>query len=259
MARSQDKHSVVKKAYGSLAKRGASCCSTKASSCCSAPAGEQPVPESDLGLSCGDPVAFSQVREGDVVLDLGSGAGKDVFIAAQKVGPKGKAIGIDMTPEMLDLARRNAELFRQRTGLKNVEFRKGTIEKLPVPRSSVDLIISNCVINLSPNKLKVFKEAFRVLKGNGRMVVSDIVLNRELPASAKRSKDLYVGCIAGALLREEYLRAIRKAGFTTVAVLNDHTFESRGMKEERKSEVGRVLEGAAASITVLATKWRREG
>ena len=254
MARNQQKHAVVKKAYGSLAKRGGSCCSSSGSSCCAPPAPGRPVPEADLGLSCGDPVAFSQIREGDVVLDLGSGAGKDVFIAAEKVGPKGKAIGVDMTPEMLDLARKNAELYRKRTGLNNVEFREGTIEKLPMPKSSVDLIISNCVINLSPNKPKVFKEAFRVLRRNGRMVVSDIVLNRELPASAKRSTDLYVGCIAGALLREEYLRAIRKAGFTTVAVLNDRTFARRTAREARESEVGKMLEGAAASITVLATK-----
>jgi ubiquinone/menaquinone biosynthesis C-methylase UbiE len=250
----QNKHTIVKKAYGSLAQRGGSCCSPAATSCCNASAPGRPVPEADLGLSCGDPVAFSQIQPGDVVLDLGSGAGKDVFIAAEKAGPKGKAIGVDMTPEMLDLARRNAELYRKRTGLKNVEFREGTIEKLPLPKSSVDLIISNCVINLSPHKLKVFKEAYRVLKRNGRMVVSDIVLNRALPASAKSSKDLYVGCIAGAMLREEYLRAIRKAGFTTVAVLNDHTFASRAAGESGASEVMAMLEGAAASITILATK-----
>ena len=249
MARSKSKHAMVKQAYGSLAKRGASCCAPAATSCCNPPApphSKRGVPEADLGLSCGDPVAFSQIREGDVVLDLGSGAGKDVFIAAEKVGPKGKVIGVDMTPEMLDLARRNAELYRKRTGLKNVEFREGTIEKLPLPKSSADLIISNCVINLSPNKPRVFKEAFRVLKRDGRMVVSDIVLNRALSPSAQKSKDLYFGCIAGAMLREEYLRAIRKAGFTTVAVLSDRTYGD--------AQPGERLHGAAASITVLATK-----
>jgi len=250
-------HDLVRKAYGEVVRKQSSCCGPK-TSCCNDTAftvPDHPVPEAELGLSCGNPVALSHLKEGDVVLDLGSGAGKDVFLAAQKVGDAGRAIGVDMTPEMLALARKNAVKFRATTGLANVEFRKGKIEALPAENASVDVAISNCVINLSPDKPQVFREVFRVLKAGGRMIVSDIVLNRPLPESAKSDANLYASCIAGALLREEYLDAIRRAGFDRVELLSDDTYSARQVGGDPiTAEAGTMLEGVAASITVLAQK-----
>jgi len=258
MATEKNTHDLVKKAYGDVARKQSSCCGP-GSSCCddSKPytVADHPVPEAELGLSCGNPVAFSRLRSGDVVLDLGSGAGKDVFLAAQKVGDAGRVIGVDMTPEMLALARKNAVKFFATTGLSNVEFREGPIEELPLQDASVDVVISNCVINLSPDKRQVFREAFRVLRHGGRMIVSDIVLNRPLPESAKNDADLYAACIAGALLREEYLDAIRRAGFARVELLSDHTYTTKQVGGDPiTAEVGATLDGVAASITVLAQK-----
>lgn len=175
----------------------------------------------DLGLGCGNPTAFAFLKEGDVVLDLGSGAGIDCFLAAQKVGKTGKVIGIDMTPSMVQKANENAKS----DGYENVEFRLGEIENLPVDDRSIDVIISNCVINLVPNKHKAFQEAFRVLKPGGRLMISDIVLQRELPAFIKTSMEAYAGCIAGAVLRNEYLDAIKKAGFTEIEIVKDNVFD----------------------------------
>jgi SAM-dependent methyltransferase len=249
---------LVRKAYGDIARQRSSCCGPSRS-CCSDKkpytVAAHPVPESELGLSCGDPVAFGYINEGDVVLDLGSGAGKDVFLAAQAVGAAGKVIGVDMTPEMLELARKNAARFFETTGLRNVEFHEGTIEAVPVEDASVDVVISNCVINLSPDKSKVFREVHRVLRPGGRMVVSDIVLNRPLPESARSDADLYTACIAGALLREEYLHAIRDAGFEQVDLLSDHTYAaSKACDDPITGPVTDALEGVAASITVLARR-----
>ena len=256
MADPRKTHDLVKKAYGAVAKKQASCCDAKAlESCCSGGGGEQKVPEADLGLSCGNPVAFSEIKPGDVVVDLGSGAGRDVFLAAEKVGPVGRAIGVDMTPEMLRLARQNAMKFEVRTGLANVEFRQGLIETLPIDDASVDLVISNCVINLSPDKPQVFREVYRVLRPGGRMVVSDIVLNRPLPDAAKDNEDLYTACIAGALLREDYLRAIRGAGFQTVKVLKDVTYDPSGAGGDPvTSGVAAALAGVASSVTIMAVR-----
>ena len=257
MSNAGDTHDLVKKAYGEVARQQTSCCGPKAS-CCNDTAytvPDHPVPEAELGLSCGNPLAFSHLKKGDVVLDLGSGAGKDVFLAAQKVGDAGRAIGVDMTPEMLSLARKNAVKFFAATGLANVEFREGHIENLSVDDASVDVVISNCVINLSPDKPQVFREVFRVLKPGGRMIVSDIVLNRPLPETAKTDANLYAACIAGALLREEYLDAIRRAGFARVELLNDHTYSTAQVGGDPiTAEVGTSLDGVAASITVLAQK-----
>ena len=175
------------------------------------------VPEANLGLGCGNPTAIGEIKEGDVVLDLGSGAGFDCFLAAKKVGASGKVIGVDMTEEMVDKAKKNAEQY----GYKNVEFRFGDIENLPVDDSSIDIIISNCVINLAPDKLKVFKEAYRVLKTDGRMYVSDIVLLEELTEEQKNDEDLVAGCVGGALLKEDYLRIIRDAGLNYKIISED--------------------------------------
>jgi len=244
---SNDVHSLVREAYGDVAKKQSSCCS--GSSCCgSAP---KAASEGDLGLSCGDPVTFSCLKPGDIVLDLGSGAGKDVFLAARKVGDKGRVIGVDMTPEMLSLARKNAT----KLGLGNVEFREGTIEELPVDDAAVDIVISNCVINLSPDKPKVFREAFRVLKAGGRLVVSDIVLEKALPPKLKADKDLYAACISGALLRDDYLKAIRDAGFKTIDILADHVYQASPIQGDPiTGESADALAGVAASITILAHK-----
>jgi len=171
----------------------------------------------NLGLGCGNPTALASLRAGDVVLDLGAGAGFDAFIAAAAVGPTGRVIGVDMTPEMVAKARDNA----QRAGAANVEFRQGLIEALPVDDASVDVVISNCVINLSPEKDRVFREAFRVLRPGGRLMVSDIVLDAPLPDALRTSVEAYVGCIAGAVLRADYLRTIREAGFHDVAVVQE--------------------------------------
>jgi len=222
-----EKKEVIKKKYQEIAILGGSCCS--GSSCCgnSSPvdlskslgyseSDVQAVPDANLGLGCGNPTAFAELKPGNVVLDLGSGGGFDCFLAAQKVGSSGKVIGVDMTPEMVKKAQANA----QKYGYLNVEFRHGDIEDLPVEDSSVDIIISNCVINLAPDKEKVFREAFRVLKPEGRMYISDMVLLDELPEELKNDSGLLAGCIAGAVLKEEYLRLLKKAGFS-VEILNE--------------------------------------
>jgi len=165
--------------------------------------------EANLGLGCGNPIALAKIKKGDIVLDLGSGAGFDSFLALKKVGRSGKVIGIDMTEEMVNKAKDLAIKY----GYKNVEFHLGDIENLPVEDESIDIIISNCVINLAPNKLKVFKESYRVLKPEGKMYVSDIVLLEELTVEQRSNEELIAGCVGGALLKEEYLKIINDAGF----------------------------------------------
>ena len=183
----------------------------------------QAVPDANLGLGCGNPTAFAELKPGDIVLDLGSGAGFDCFLAAQRVGSSGKVIGVDMTPEMIEKAQANALKY----GYLNVEFRYGDIEALPVDDRSVDVVISNCVINLAPDKEKVFREAFRVLKPEGRMYVSDMVLLAELPEDLKNDKDLLAGCVAGAVLKEEYLGLLKKAGFSVEILAEDSDISKR--------------------------------
>jgi arsenite methyltransferase len=233
---SNDVKTSVREHYASIARGNTSCCGTaaKLSSCCGDPqpitvskavgysdAEMQAVPEgSNLGLGCGNPLAFAALKAGDVVVDLGSGAGFDCFLAAQRVGPGGQVIGVDMTHEMLARARDNAA----RDGVANVEFRLGEIENLPVADHTADMVISNCVINLSTDKPRVFREALRVLKAGGRLMVSDLVLTRPLPDSVKRSVEAYAGCIAGALQKDDYLAAIRDAGFADVQVLAESTY-----------------------------------
>ena len=174
----------------------------------------------NLGLGCGNPLALAGVRTGEAVVDLGSGAGIDAILAARSVGPAGRVIGVDMTDAMLDKARANVAA----VGLANVEFRKGYIEALPLDDASADVLISNCVINLSPDKPAVFAEAFRVLRPGGRLAVSDLVLARELPPQVRNQVEAYVGCVAGAMLRDDYLAAIRAAGFATVEVVAESSY-----------------------------------
>lgn len=232
---------IVKEGYAKIAKAGSSCCAGP--SCCSGTSLAETisknvgyrdnelkaVPEgANLGLGCGNPVALASLKEGETVLDLGSGAGFDCFLAANRVGSKGKVIGIDMTPEMVEKAKQNAKKGKY----SNVEFKLGEIENLPIADNSVDIIISNCVINLSPDKQKVFQEAFRVLKQNGRLMVSDLVLRKELPDVVKNSIEAYIGCLSGAILKEEYLKYIHEAGFSKINVINETSFPLEDMTND---------------------------
>ena len=222
---------AVKKKYGEIAKGEVSSCGC--GSCCStandtAAQFSREIGYSDaemhavqdganLGLGCGNPLAFSALKEGDVVLDLGSGAGFDAFLAAPRVGKTGRVIGVDMTPEMIAKARANAKV----GGYGNVEFLLGDVEALPLPDCSVDVAISNCVINLVPEKEKVFRELNRVLRPGGRFMISDLVLLKELPEQVRTSVEAYVGCVAGAILKDQYLETIRSAGFEDVRVVDE--------------------------------------
>lgn len=187
----------------------------------------------NMGLSCGNPTATAHLREGEVVVDLGSGGGLDVFLAATKVGPSGRAIGIDMTPEMIELARRNAA--KHEGGAKNVEFHQAMIDDLPLPDSTVDCVISNCVINLAPDKKAVFREVARVLKPGGRLAVSDIALKRPLPPEIGADIMAYVGCIAGAISIEEYKQGLIDAGFSEVVIVDSGSDLNAYAKVENQS------------------------
>jgi arsenite methyltransferase len=220
---------AVREGYGRIATKGTSCCTPLTSCCKGAPQdmgkkigyGDDElasVPEgANLGLGCGNPVAMASLKSGETVLDLGSGAGFDCFLASKKVGEKGKVIGVDMTHEMLEKARGNA----RKGNYTNVEFRLGEIENLPAADNSVDVIISNCVINLTPDKNRVFMEAFRVLRPGGRLMVSDLVLLKELPQVLKNPVESYIGCLSGAIMKEEYLKAIKGAGFKDVGIIDE--------------------------------------
>jgi SAM-dependent methyltransferase len=214
---------IVRDAYGKIAKGKQDCgcgtCGPQAKTFAESIGYSQEelkvIPaEANLGLSCGNPTALANLRQGEVVLDLGSGAGFDCFLAASKVGPTGKVIGVDMTPEMIEKARDNAE----KDGVENVEFRLGEIENLPVADGSVDVVISNCVINLSADKPKVFREIYRVLKPGGRIAISDIALKRELPKKIQESIAAYIGCVAGAILIEEYKKMVETSGLKGVKI-----------------------------------------
>lgn len=249
---------IVRDGYAKAVTQKISCCSTN--SCCGgtdqaktisktvgySDAEMNAVPEgANLGFGCGNPVAITSLKEGDIVLDLGSGAGFDAFLAAQKIGKSGRVIGVDMTPEMVEKARANA----QKGNYKNVEFRLGEIEKLPVEDSSVDVIISNCVINLSPAKEEVFKDAHRVLKSGGRLMVSDLVLAKDLPKEIKDSIEAYVGCLAGAIKKDKYLKFITMAGFKDVKVISESSYPVDAMFNNLKG-----AQDAVVSIKVSAVK-----
>jgi arsenite methyltransferase len=268
---SQDLKAVVREKYGEAAVRASSgqkgvCCGT---SCCGSEASDpitrdlydavtaSSLPEAALlaSLGCGNPTGLAELREGEVVLDLGSGGGIDVLLSAKRVGPAGKAYGLDMTDEMLSLARRNAE----EAGADNVEFLKGDIENIPLPDASVDVIISNCVINLSGDKARVLREAFRVLKPGGRFAVSDVVVRGEIPADVRRSLELWVGCVAGALEEREFERLLLEAGFEDPGLEPTRIYEpedARSILEEAGLDVeafAAAVEGRLMSAFVRAT------
>jgi len=243
----------VKKRYANIANEGSSCCSScksfgksivKQSKSIGYSEEElQSVPkDSIMGLGCGNPTAITEISDGDTVLDLGSGAGIDVFLAARKVGKKGHVIGVDMTQEMI----KKGQKIAREQGIKNVEFRLGEIENLPIENDSIDVIISNCVINLSPNKLKTFKEAYRVLKHGGRIMVSDLITKGSLPKDIRKSFDAWSGCIAGALEKNEYINTVKKAGFCKIEVASEYDYSELGLDQR--------LKGKIASICLKAIK-----
>jgi len=259
IAPAADPRAVVREKYGAVAQGGSCGCG-----CCAAEADDAQalaalgytdeqraaIPEgADLGLGCGNPLAHAQLVAGETVLDLGSGGGIDCFLAAREVGPKGHVIGVDMTSAMIERARGNLA----KVNAPNVEFRLGEIEHLPVADASVDAIISNCVVNLSPDKPQVFREALRVLKPGGRLVVSDLVLTRPLADDLRRNVDLYVGCVAGASQKDEYLQLMRDAGFRDVSILEERGY-AVGLTNLPAGSPEREAFSAVVSVKVRAIK-----
>lgn len=262
---------LVKQKYGQIASQEKE---QNQSSCCGSGSCSQEVetimaddysqlegynPDADLGLGCGLPTQFAKIKRGDVVIDLGSGAGNDVFIAQHETGDSGRVIGIDFTPAMIERARQNAAV----RGLKNVEFREGDIENMPVAGNSADVIVSNCVLNLVPNKTQVFKEIYRVLKPAGHFSISDIVLEGELPDEIKKAAEMYVGCVAGAIQKKTYLELIEETGFTTITVQKDKSIVIpddilRQYLTAQQIDLLRNSATSIKSITVYAEK-PREG
>ncbi len=236
---------AVRERYGQMACQSTSCCSPVRRPGHAERLYSQeeisglPQSVTDVVAGCGNPTALASLKEGEVVLDLGSGGGIDCFLAANAVGQSGRVIGVDMTPEMIQLARDNAEKMQ----VTNVEFRLGEIENLPVADNSVDIVISNCVINLSPDKARVFKEAYRALRPGGRVVVSDIVLLKELPKAVKNDMTAWAGCVAGASKKEEYLATIAAAGFKDVEIISEVTSARTG-----------ELAGTISSVKISAVK-----
>jgi arsenite methyltransferase len=275
---SENIREIVKEKYGEAAKRAtsgerSSCCGTSpASSNCGcdpitsnlyAEAESSTIPEAALraSLGCGNPTALAQLQPGEVVLDLGSGGGIDVLLSARRVGPSGKAYGLDMTDEMLALAEEN----KLKSGLTNVEFLRGEIENIPLPENSVDVILSNCVINLSADKDRVLREAFRVLKPGGRFAVSDVAVRGEVPAEIRRSMELWVGCVAGALRDVEYQQKLEAAGFESVEIEPTRIYKLEDAKEFLKSTgidaeaIAAEVEGKFASAFIRARKPAKSG
>ncbi|GJG86906.1 arsenite S-adenosylmethyltransferase [Gemmatimonadetes bacterium T265] len=272
--------STVRERYGKAALRvaegqesAASCCGP-VNSCCGGDAfagtvdpitsnlyatgqtDELPAAAVLASLGCGNPTALAELREGETVLDLGSGGGIDVLLSARRVGPTGKAYGLDMTDEMLALARRN----QAEAGVANVEFLKGQIEQIPLPDASVDVVISNCVVNLSGDKARVLREAFRVLKPGGRFAVSDVVVQGTLPAELKRSMELWVGCVAGALEDAEFVRLLTKAGFEEPSVEMTRTYDvedARAFLANAGVDVDRAAREVAGRVGAAFVRARR--
>ena len=268
--------SAVRERYAGFVTQNQSCCGPQSSCGCASegssslqlgydPKDLAAAPEgANLGLGCGNPVALASLKPGEIVLDLGSGAGFDAFIAARQVGTEGRVIGVDMTPEMIE----RASGLANKHGYANVEFRLGDIEALPVADASVDVIISNCVVNLAPDKAQAFREAFRVLKPGGRLQISDLVLERPLPPSLRADLDAYAACLSGALLKDDYLAAIRVAGFEGVSVAGERRFgldflspDLLAVAQRRYPDLGReelaAMAGTVISLQVEATKAAR--
>ncbi|MCB1175189.1 MAG: arsenite methyltransferase [Leptospiraceae bacterium] len=258
---------IVQEKYGAIAdqdkdQNAASCCGATPTSNkiynimmddYSAVAGYNP--DADLGLGCGLPTAFAQIKTGDTVIDLGSGAGNDCFVARHETGPTGKVIGIDFTDQMIAKARANAD----KLGLNNVEFRQGDIEKMPVTASSADVVISNCVLNLVPNKRAVISEIFRVLKPGAHFSISDIVLVGELPEALRQDATMYAGCVAGAVQKDEYLEIIAAAGFASIQIQKEKPIELPADILEKYLRPAEIREFQTSrlgifSITVYAVK-----
>jgi SAM-dependent methyltransferase len=268
--REEEVRKMVRKGYAEVAKKTSCCCGEPETSERIGYTNRigytkrelESVPEgADMSLGCGNPVALASLQNDETVIDLGSGGGLDCFLAAGKVGENGKVIGVDMTPEMIDKARQNLRKSKH----KNVEFRLGEIENLPAADNTADVVISNCVINLSPNKERVFKEAFRVLKPGGRLMVSDIVLLGELPEKVKKNAQAYLGCVAGAVMKDKYLKTVKNAGFKDVDVMDEKHMPVEIVTEDPstreiikkvklKPEEAKSLANQIASITVCAVK-----
>ncbi|NWF82363.1 MAG: arsenite methyltransferase [Bryobacteraceae bacterium] len=271
----QNVKEVVKEKYGQAALRvasgtGSACCGAAPSSCCGSESVDpitsglydelqkSELPETAVlaSLGCGNPTALAELKPGEVVLDLGSGGGIDVLLSARRVGPAGKAYGLDMTDEMLALAREN----QRKAGVQNVEFLKGEIEHIPLPDNSVDVIISNCVINLSADKDRVLAEAFRVLKPGGRFAVSDVVVRGEIPSNIRRNVELWVGCIAGALEETEYISKLAQAGFTAIEVEPTRVYHVEDAREFLTAEgidvdaIAPMVDGKFMSAFIRARK-----
>ena len=257
MSENEDIRTVVREKYGEIAEGRRSGCG------CGGDCGgdvliqlgytaeqQAALPEgADLGLGCGNPLAHAALKPGETVLDLGSGAGVDCFLAARETGPAGRVIGVDMTPSMLEKARANAA----KAGATNVEFRLGEIEHLPLADATVDCVISNCVVNLSPDKPQVFRVAYRVLKPGGRVLLSDLVLTRPLSPALRQDVALYVGCVAGAAMKDDYLDMIRGAGFAEVAVVEERAYTG-GLETLAAGSPEREAFASVVSVKVRARK-----
>ena len=271
MTISNDVKDAVREKYGEAARRvrsgqGKGCCGDRgASDCCDpitsnlydiAEAGEVPAAALQASLGCGNPTALAELKAGETVLDLGSGGGIDVLLSAKRVGPTGMAYGLDMTDEMLALAEEN----RRRSGLSNVRFLKGEIENIPLPDASVDVVISNCVINLSGDKDRVLREAFRVLRPGGRFAVSDVVVRGEMPAAIRRSMELWTGCVAGALSDADYTSKLQAAGFADIDIEVTRVYGADDAKAFLAAEgldgdaIAKEVDGKFASAFVRAVK-----
>jgi SAM-dependent methyltransferase len=263
MTNAEEMKSIVKSKYQEIAQQSSSCCGSQCG--CSSPEAEVMadsyeglpgyVPEADLGLGCGIPTEIAGIREGHVVLDLGSGAGNDVFVARRSVGSSGRVIGVDMTEAMVNRANDN----KRKLGYTNVEFRLGDIEHLPVDSESVDVVLSNCVLNLVPNKSKAFSEIFRVLKPGGHFSISDIVITKNLPAQLQTAAEMIAGCVAGAMIEEEYLATIKAAGFARATVKKEkviHLTDAALSPYLGDKEIAQYREsgGAIKSLTVYGEK-----
>jgi ubiquinone/menaquinone biosynthesis C-methylase UbiE len=236
--REEDIRKRVREGYARIAENQACCCGSNKADETSRKIGYtedeiQSVPEgANMNLGCGNPVALASLKEGETIVDLGSGGGFDCFLAAKRVGEKGRVIGVDMTPEMIDKARQNVV----RGKYKNVEFRLGEIENLPVADNTADAVMSNCVINLAPNKKRILEEAFRVLKSGGRLMISDIVLLKELPEEMKKGMNS-TSCVTGAILKDKYIETIKTVGFENVKLIEEKHYSSEDLADDPNAEV----------------------